>query len=258
MTPLRLLSCAVAVVAGVLWLSATSANAGPSAQVLYQRDCAICHGAAGDGTRLGPSLRNAGRAALHYYVSTGRMPLLKTARTDSRGRPRVPAPGHFAVDADMRPQRRTPPYTPRQIRELVDYASALTGPGPDVTGVDLGAGNVPRGGELFRLNCAACHSWAGEGGALLHREAPSLARSTALQAAEAVRVGPGEMPAFGAAALDDQQLADVVAYVEELQHARDPGGSALWHLGPVAEGAVALIIGMGAIVTFLRWIGERG
>ena len=65
------------------------------------------------------------------------------------------------------------------------------------------------------------------------------------------------MPAFGEAALTDDQLNDVVTYVRYLDKPRDRGGSALWHLGPVAEGAIALAI-LGALLCFTLWIGERG
>src|SRR5205085_11353855 len=118
---------------------------------------------------------------------------------------------------------------------LVDFADRLTGGGgPDIP--RLGVGDLAEGGDLFRLQCAACHAWAGDGGALLHVDVPSLHASSPNVVAEAVRVGPGQMPAFGEAALTDEQLASVVAYVRHLDHARDEGGRPLWHLGPVAEG----------------------
>lgn len=230
----------------------------PPGQTLYLRDCAICHAADATGTALGPSLVGVGRAAVDYYVSTGRMPLAKSARTESAGRTREPTPGRFAVDRHLKVERHTSPYAPREMAALIDYTTSLVGGGPDVTGIDLAGGQVAAGGELFRLQCAACHSWAGEGGALLHVEAPALMRSTPRQAAEAMRIGPGAMPSFGQAALSDAQVADVVAYVKNLQRPNDPGGSALWHLGPVAEGAIAWVIGLGALVLFIRWIGERG
>jgi ubiquinol-cytochrome c reductase cytochrome c subunit len=233
----------VVVAAGLGSMTHARAAAPVDARMLFQRDCAVCHGPGGTGTKLGPSLIGVGRAAIDYYVTTGRMPL---------GRP-----GRFALDADAKVSRHTPPYTAAEMRALVDYAVSVTGPGgPDLGSLDVAGADLGRGGELFRLQCAACHSWAGEGGALLHGEAPELTKATARQTAEAVRVGPGAMPAFGTAALDDQQLADVVAYVRQLQHPHDPGGSALWHLGPVAEGAVALVIGLGVLLVFTRWIGD--
>ena len=72
-----------------------------------------------------------------------------------------------------------------------------------------------------------------------------------------MRVGPGLMPAFGQAALDDRQLDQLVAYVRYLDHPEDRGGNPLWHLGPFAEGFVAWAIGMVALLFTIRWIGER-
>src|SRR5207302_794307 len=114
-----------------------------------------------------------------------------------------------------------------------------------------------RGGELFRLQCAACHAWAGDGGALLHREAPSLHHDTPTQIGDAVRAGPGLMPAFGQAALTDNQLNDLAAYVRYLDHPDDRGGEPLWHLGPMAEGGVAVICGLGIMLLTIRWIGDK-
>jgi ubiquinol-cytochrome c reductase cytochrome c subunit len=65
------------------------------------------------------------------------------------------------------------------------------------------------------------------------------------------------MPEFGTAALDRRQLDSVVAYVRYLDHPRDQGGQPLWHLGPVAEGGLALVALAGLLV-LANWIGERG
>src|SRR5207244_3772091 len=107
--------------------------------------------------------------------------------------------------------------------------AGLVAGGPDVP--HTGGGDIARGSSLFLESCAACHSWSGDGGAMYHREAPDLHGSTAQQIADAVRAGPGQMPAFGAAALTDQQLADLVRYVRYLQRPDDRGGAALHHLG---------------------------
>ena len=120
-----------------------------------------------------------------------------------------------------------------------------------------GAGEVAAGGEIFRLQCAACHAWSGEGGALLQRAAPSTHPATALEIAEAVRAGPGNMPTFGRAAVNDEQLQSLVRYVRYLDHPDDRGGAPLWHIGPLAEGAIAVFVGLGLLVLAIRWIGTR-
>ena len=86
---------------------------------------------------------------------------------------------------------------------------------------------------------------------------PELHNATSTQIAEAVRVGPGLMPAFGTAAVGDRQLSDLASYVRYLAHPEDRGGQPLWHLGPFAEGFVAWAIGMVALIFTIRWIGER-
>lgn len=242
---LRLLGIAVAAV-GAFALSAGSAPAPATPEVsqpapeevrlTYLRDCATCHGAEGKGSQLGPEIAGVGRALVDYTLSTGRMPIEQPDDEMVRRRPRYPAA--------MR-------------RALVEYVAGFAPGGVDIPAVSLPDADLAMGAELFRLNCAACHSWAGDGGALLHREAPSVKPATATQIAEAVRAGPGSMPAFGAAAFDDHELASVVAYTRSLRHPEDRGGWHLWHLGPLPEGGVAWIIGMGLLVLATGWIGER-
>jgi ubiquinol-cytochrome c reductase cytochrome c subunit len=215
----------------------------PEVRRIFLADCAICHGADGRGTNRGPTLVGVGRASLDYALTTGRMPITN--------------PDKFLGNPDQVPRRRPPFYSQATITALEDYIQGVTGPdGPPVPSIDANA-NVAAGGELFRLQCAACHAWAGDGGALLHREAPQLHDATPTQIGEAVRVGPGLMPAFGQAALDDRQLDELVAYVRYLDHPEDRGGDPLWHLGPFAEGFVVWAIGMTLVLFTIRWIGER-
>jgi len=226
-----------------------------SVRRLFLSDCAVCHGSAGRGSSRGPSLVGVGRASVDYQLSTGRMPLVSAGRNDRPGRPIQPLPDSSLGVPDEIPRRHHPAYSRSTIADLVAYVSNLTaGGGPGIPDVRLG--DVAAGGSAFRLQCAACHAWAGDGGALLHREAPSLQAASPVQIAEAVRLGPGQMPAFGTAALDDRQLGSVVAYVRYLDHPDDRGGQPLWHLGPVVEGAVALIA-LGGLLVLTNWIGER-
>ncbi len=207
------------------------------ARSAFLGDCATCHGATADGTELGPSIRRANGALLDYELSTGRMPLERPHQV---------------------PHRKPPHYTPAEMTALIDYILSLThAPRDGVGRLDLAAANRADGGQLFRLNCAACHTWSGTGGALLHREAPPLQPATARQIAEAVRTGPGAMPSFGQAALTDRQLDDVVAYVRYLDRPDDRGGFALWHVGPIVEGLIGFALGTGALLIAARAIGTR-
>ena len=236
------------------------ASAAPSAtrpaQAIYLSDCAVCHGADATGTATGPSLIGVGTATVDFELSTGRMPLADASRTDAPGRTKRPAPNRTPIRTGETPSRHAPAYSPADEAALVAYVQTLIGPGGPQIPTDL-HGDVAAGGELYRLNCAACHSWAGSGGALVEREAPNLYDATAVQTAEAIRVGPGRMPAFGRAALSNAQLADVTTYVEELRHPADRGGLSLAHLGPVGEGAAAGVALVGLLLV-VRIIGERG
>jgi ubiquinol-cytochrome c reductase cytochrome c subunit len=93
--------------------------------------------------------------------------------------------------------------------------------------------------------------------------APSVRESTTVEIAEAVRVGgaglvTGDMPRFDEATLPDDDLDSLVRYiVEVLQRPPDVGGVGLNHLGPVAEGFVAVFLALPLLALFIRWIGTR-
>jgi ubiquinol-cytochrome c reductase cytochrome c subunit len=243
---LWLLMLALPLAAGVAGATLASRSAGAQAPAqaderavatLYREDCAVCHGGSGGGSDRGPTLVGTGRAGLDYYLTTGRMPL---------------------DEPDDVPTRHHPRYSPETIRALIEYVWVLTGrTGPDIPRIDTARADIARGGDLYRLNCAACHSWAGTGGALSQREAPSIRPSTPTQIAEAIRVGPGWMPAFGTAAIGDKELSDVVAYAHYAARPKNRGGEPLGHVGPLAEGAVSVFVGLGFLLLCTLWIGTR-
>ena len=209
---------------------------------LYETGCSSCHGPDGrgveapDGSTRGPSLENAGEAAAYYYLSTGRMPL---------------------ANSEEQPIRKEPAYSDEEIDALVAYVGTL-GEGPELPDVDISAGTLAEGNEIFRENCQACHSASGSGGALNYgRAAPRLSDSTATEVGAAVRVGPGQMPVFGPEAISDEELDDVAAYVEYLHDPADPGGIPIGRTGPIPEGFVAWLIGMTALLALVAWIGTR-
>jgi ubiquinol-cytochrome c reductase cytochrome c subunit len=211
------------------------AEAETEAEQTYLADCASCHGADGRGTNRGPTLVDVGKASTYYYLSTGRMPI---------------------DEPDARSTRKPPGYSPEVIDALVEYVDDLAGGGPGVPELHPKSAEVARGGRLYRAQCASCHTTAGGGGALLRQEAPSVYHATPAETAAAIRVGPGTMPAFGEAALNDEELNDVVAYVEYLASPEDRGGQSLWHLGPLIEGLVGWVVGLGLLVLLALWIGK--
>jgi ubiquinol-cytochrome c reductase cytochrome c subunit len=205
--------------------------------VLYQQSCASCHGERGEGSQRGPALVGVGAASVDFQLSTGRMPLT-TERYMAR--------------------HRRPAFSAADIDALVRYVTAFGGDGPAIPTV--GPGNPSTGAELYLAYCAACHSATGVGGALTGGQAaPALNKATAVQVAEAIRVGPGLMPAFPATALDDRQVDAIAAYVHALQHGQDadPGGFSLARIGPVTEGVVAWVVGLALLVLIARRLGSR-
>ena len=215
--------------------TAVAAQAGGRGQVLYQQSCASCHGQQGQGTQRGPTLRGVGAASADFYLSTGRMPITDEQRNPGRGKP---AFGRADIDA------------------LVAYVASLGG-GPPVPAVDPAAGRLADGERLYQENCAACHSATGTGGALTSGQvAPSLEPSTPVQVAEAIRVGPGAMPRFSPQALNDPQVDSIAAYVGRLQHGGDRGGWDLGRVGPVTEGLVAWVVGLGLLILIVRRLGK--
>jgi len=209
---------------------------------LYATGCVSCHGEDGggveivDGSAGGPSLQDAGEAGAYYYLSTGRMPL------DSPGE---------------QPTRKEPAYTPHEIDALVAYVASL-GDGPALPDVDLAEADLADGGQIYRANCQACHSASGSGGALSYgRAAPRLASATPSQVGAAVRTGPGQMPVFGRDIVTDGDLDDLALYVRYLDHPEDPGGLPIGRTGPIPEGFVAWLLGIGALLALVFWIGTR-
>ncbi len=176
-----------------------------------------------------------------FMLSTGRMPI---------GRP------------ENQPQRREPMYDEREIGELVAYVASLS-PGPAIPVAAPATGDLSEGGQLYSLNCAACHSSTGAGATLTSGlETPSVLSSTPRQIAEAVRLGgaglfTGNMPRFEPDDLSDQELDSLIRYIGSLQQSNDPGGASLGRIGPIAEGLVACAGGLLLLLVLIRWIGEK-
>src|SRR5439155_5081298 len=110
-------------------------------QLLYEQSCMSCHGADAGGTADGPSLHAVGAAAADFMLSTGRMPL---------------------ADPSERPVRQAPAFSASDIASIVTYLRTIAPGGPEIPKVDLAAGILADGQEVFAGNCAACHG-AGAG-----------------------------------------------------------------------------------------------
>jgi ubiquinol-cytochrome c reductase cytochrome c subunit len=215
-------------------------------RLLFAQTCTSCHGNDANGVgpegqaTIGPNLQGVGAATVDFWVSTGRMPAADVK----------------AVEAERRATR----LTPLQALELAAWVNSLDPAVPAVPSPHLAGADQSAGQDLFSLNCAACHTIEGSGDALAYgTNAPSLINRsvTAQQVAEAIRIGPANMPRFSGN-LTDHQVSDIVSYVTgRLQHPTNPGGFSLGGVGPVAEGFVALLIGVGGLALICFWIGER-
>jgi len=206
-------------------------------RVLYEEHCASCHGATGEGTSQGPDILDLGPAAYNFMMSTGRMPLAQ--------------PGE-------QPVRKPPTLSPAQIQAITAYLVSISpGAGTPIPVVRPLLGNLSEGEQVYQLNCAPCHGVTGNGGAVGPSAAPGLHKATPTQIGEAVRIGPGTMPVFDQTVISDAQLNSLSRYVLYLRHPDDAGGFNLHLGGPVVEGFVGLIIGLGAVAIVMRFIGER-
>jgi ubiquinol-cytochrome c reductase cytochrome c subunit len=205
----------------------------PNGRELYLESCASCHGPDGRGSDYGPSLEHAGAAAADFELRTGRMPL---------------------HDPDAQTMRKPPAFSPEEIALIVGYVASL-GDGPDIPAVDPSAGDLADGQELYTENCAACHGATGNGGAAgAGALAPSLHVATSLDVAEATIIGPGEMPKF---TFDDHERDSIAAYIRYLQTEDPPGGADIGGIGPVPEGFVAWVVGIGLLTTACYLIGTK-
>ena len=206
---------------------------------LFNTACITCHGANLQGVKdRGPALVGVGSASVYFQVSTGRMP----AAGQAAGEP-----------------RKAPKFNEQQTDQLGAYVESIGG-GPALPQGSLKVDDkeLAEGGELFRLNCAACHGSTGKGAPLsAGKSAPSLRDATDKQILAAMLSGPENMPAFSDNQLTPEQKKAVLNYVQKLEASKDPGGNGLDRIGPVSEGLVIWILGIGAMMVVILWIGAK-
>ncbi len=224
---------------------------------LYDTSCITCHGSNLQGVEdRGPSLIGVGDAAIYFQVSSGRMP---------------------AARNEAQVVRKPAKFTEAQITQLGKFVQSISG-GPqayyernpdgtvktDANGIpvvaqaSLRGTNLGRGSELFRLNCASCHNFTGRGGALSSGKfAPNLDAANEQQIYTAMLTGPQNMPKFSNRQLTLEEKKDIIGFVKYSSEASQPGGLGLGGFGPVSEGMVMWVVGIGAIVGFAMWMGSR-
>jgi len=209
---------------------------------LYSQACAQCHAADGSGAvvpgtdRRAPAL--AGRpeitaAYMDLVLRTGRMP---------------PAEDPF----DNQPRRVA--YGDEERQAIVAWTVQQFGLQQNIP--EVPEGNAGNGQRVYAANCAQCHGSTGAGGvAGAGAWTPNVNEYDAITVAEAIRVGPFQMPAFGPEQITDQEMGDVAAFLEEVRHEEGtPIG--LVELNPVfASGFVALLA--VAMILSLFWISTK-
>ncbi|MBT2440483.1 c-type cytochrome [Streptomyces sp. ISL-36] len=208
---------------------------------LYSVGCASCHGTGGQGTSDGPSLVGVGSAAVDFQVGTGRMPAQQ---------PGAQVPKKKVI------------YSQADIDQLAAYVASLgAGPiTPKAAQYSPDGADIARGGDLFRSNCAQCHNFTGEGGALTHgKYAPSLEGVSPKHLYEAMQTGPQNMPSFPDTTMPEKEKKDIIAYVQAVNSDKtnNPGGLKLGGLGPVSEGLFGWIFGLGGLIAVAIWVAAH-
>ncbi|HWJ09147.1 MAG TPA: cytochrome c [Nocardioides sp.] len=228
---------------------------------LFLVGCAFCHGQNGEGvltqggTQYGPALTDVGSAAVDFQVGTGRMPMAQ---------PGAQAPRKEVV------------YTDEEIEALGAYVASL-GTGPSVPDTELydterpgdlnGDGKqdetdrellITRGSQIFLANCTACHNFEGSGGAMPRGGyAPKIRGVESKHIYEAMLTGPQSMDTFSDGNIPPEDKKAVIAYLEKLDEQPSYSGFTLGSLGPVSEGIIAWIGGIGVLVGFAVWIAAH-
>ena len=205
---------------------------------LFQANCATCHGLDLQGSTTGPSLYGVGELSVEFQVATGRMPL--------------------QAQAPQAPQKPVQ-FTEEQILAMAAYVQTQA-PGPTFPEEEVldGGGDVARGAELFRINCAMCHNVAAAGGALTEgKYAPALGGTSALHMYAAMVTGPQNMPVFNDLNLTAEDKRDIISSLLFQQENESPGGFSLGNLGPVSEGLFIWIFGIGGLIAVTVWITAK-
>ncbi|HZZ63963.1 MAG TPA: c-type cytochrome [Candidatus Baltobacteraceae bacterium] len=221
-------------IASLILSAAVSGGAIAQGSQLYAVHCATCHGVTLQGSSQGPPLITVPARNVDFMLQTGRMPA--------------------AIPFEQE-EHRVPSFPPAQIAALVAFVASKSS--AEKTLPVVGAGDAKKGREVFAENCEQCHAATGHGDSVGYQDvAPELMDDTPREIAEAVRMGPDVMPKFGPKIIADQRLNDLVAYIQFLQHGQyNPGGLQLANFGPVPEGFIAWVIGLGLLVLLVRRIG---
>jgi ubiquinol-cytochrome c reductase cytochrome c subunit len=207
---------------------------------IFLKGCSSCHGLNAEGGSIAPSLIGVGAASVDFQVGTGRMPMADMS-TQAMRKPRV--------------------YNEEETAALAAYIASLA-PGPAVPGEsELNYerdGNTAEGGELFRNNCAMCHNFAGQGGALTQgKYAPTLMGVEPKHIYEAMITGPQSMPVFSDKTITPEEKLSIIKWIKSAEAEPNLGGATMGRIGPVTEGLLAWVLGLGLLIGIAVWLTMR-
>ena len=207
---------------------------------IFLKGCSSCHGINAEGGAIAPSLVGVGEASVDFQVGTGRMPM---------------------ADMSTQAMRKAPVYDEAETAALAAYVASLA-PGPKTpTESQLNYerdGSTAEGGELFRNNSAMCHNFAGQGGALSQgKYAPTLMGVEPKHIYEAMITGPQAMPVFSDKIITPAEKLSVIKWIKAAENEPNLGGAALGRVGPVTEGLLAWILGLGVLIGVAVWLAMK-
>ena len=207
---------------------------------LFLKGCSSCHGLNAEGGAIAPSLIGVGAASVDFQVGTGRMPM---------------------ADMSTQAMRKKPVYNAEETAALAAYVASLA-PGPAIPEESVlnyeRDGNTAQGGELFRNNCAMCHNFAGQGGALTQgKYAPTLMGVEPKHIYEAMITGPQSMPVFSDKTITPAEKLSLIRWIKSAEAEPNLGGATMGRIGPVTEGLLAWILGIGLLIGIAVWLTTR-
>jgi ubiquinol-cytochrome c reductase cytochrome c subunit len=225
--------------------SAETTSADRSVQIeegrqIFLKGCSSCHGLNAEGAQIAPSLIGVGAASVDFQVGTGRMPM---------------------ADMSTQAMRKDPLYNAEETAALAVYVASLA-PGPAIPGEsELNFerdGSTAEGGELFRNNCAMCHNFAGQGGALTQgKYAPTLMGVEPKHIYEAMVTGPQSMPVFSDKTITPEEKLSIIKWIKSAEKEPNLGGASLGRVGPVTEGLLGWVLGLGLLIGVAVWLAMK-
>ena len=207
---------------------------------IFLKGCSSCHGLNAEGDAVAPSLIGVGAASVDFQVGTGRMPM---------------------ADMSTQAMRKKPVYDAEETAKLAAYVASLA-PGPAVPEDAVlnyeRDGSTAEGGELFRNNCAMCHNFAGQGGALTQgKYAPTLMGVEPKYIYEAMITGPQSMPVFSDKTITPAEKLSIIKWIKAAEAEPNLGGASLGRVGPVTEGLLGWVLGLGLLIGVAVWLATK-